>query len=296
MTTDAIGRRTFCGAAAAMGTLGSPAWAAAPTRLDDVIGALRDLGDVERLAGEEGAAVAGAMLTARPSLAALREAVSRGCSLIVSPESPFYARPPRAAATGAMPPMMARTLAQDEASPALRAKRAFVAEHGLSVLRVTAVGDDGGAASAALADRLGWAAYRRPGLSPVYTPPGLTVSGLAELAHRRLAVTGGLRTIGTPDMRIASVLVVSGTARGVPTIQAMAGADALLTGDLREWEIVEYIHDSAEAGHPKALVAVGRILSEQPFVERCGAALRRSIPRLRIRVPAASDPFWRVQA
>lgn len=289
MTGHAIGRRTFCAAATAMATLGTRAQAAAPMHVADVMAALTPLGEVELLAGKRDATVTRAMLTAQPSLAVLREAVRRGCSLIVSPESPFYARPPRADA-------MAPTVEAIEASPAMRAKRAFIADHGLSVLRITPGSVAGGAATDALADQLGWAAYRRPGAPPVYTPPGLTLAGLAELAHQRLGVRGGLRIIGSSAMPVASVLVVPGTAPGTPTIQALRDVDALLTGDLREWEVVEYLHDSVEAGHPKALVAVGRILSEQPFVERCGATVRKWLPRLKLHVQPASDPFWRGRA
>lgn len=292
----AIGRRTFCVAAATTLAVGPPARSRAPIRLPDVITALERFGAIERLAGGEDLPVSGVMLTARPTLAALQEAVAAGCSLVVSPESPLYARAPQPSSTGPMAPPLVRAIAADEASPAFVAKTAFIAAHKLVVLRVTPTGDSGGAATEALADKFGWASYRRAGEHQVYTPPGLTVSRLAELAHARLNVTGGLRTIGRPDLPLSSVLLVAGTARVVPTIRGLAGADALLTGDLREWEIVEYLHDSAEAGHAKALVAVGRVLSEQPFVERCADAIRAALPGLPLRVPPIRDPFWRVQA
>jgi len=75
-----------------------------------------------------------------------------------------------------------------------------------------------------------------------------------------------------------------------------AVGDALLTGDVREWEVVTYINDSAEAGLPKALVATGRILSEQPLVERCALAVRNAFPGVPLRNLVEPDPFWRVQA
>lgn len=296
MSEANIGRRTFCAAAAATVAIASAVRAADAARVEAVMAALGKLGDVELLAGDAGAAVGGVLFTARPSLAALREAVASGCSVIVSSESPFYARAARAPAPGPFAQAMARAIERDEASPPLQAKRAFVREHGLAVIRVSSVGDDGGAATAALAERLGWAAHRRAGDTPVYTPPGLTLSRLAELAHARLDVRGGLRTIGRPDMPIASILLVAGTARVVPTVKGLAGVDALLTGDLREWEVVEYIHDSAEAGQPKALLAVGRILSEQPFVDLCGQTIKTALPGLNLKIAAARDPFWRVQA
>ena len=97
-------------------------------------------------------------------------------------------------------------------------------------------------------------------------------------------------------MRLSSILLAPGTAEVVATTQALRHADALLTGDVREWELVEYVHDSAEAGFPKALVSTGRILSEQPVLERCGLALKQAFPQLKQHAVMSVDPFWRVQA
>jgi hypothetical protein len=56
------------------------------------------------------------------------------------------------------------------------------------------------------------------------------------------------------------------------------------------------VHDSAEAGLPKALVSTGRILSEQPFLERCALAVKQGFPNLPLHDFMSADPFWRVQA
>jgi hypothetical protein len=56
---------------------------------------------------------------------------------------------------------------------------------------------------------------------------------------------------------------------------------------------VPYIADSRAAGHPKGLVALGRILSEQPGVRALAAALRAAHPALPISFADHTDPFWR---
>jgi hypothetical protein len=117
-----------------------------------------------------------------------------------------------------------------------------------------------------------------------------------QLAHSRLGASGGLRFIGDPAMSLRSILIVPGTAEVVSTTRALRHANALLTGDVREWEVVTYIHDSIDAGLPKALVATGRILSEQPFLEHCALAVRHAFPAVPLHAPAQADPFWRVQA
>jgi hypothetical protein len=192
--------------------------------------------------------------------------------------------------------MAGSALAALENSPAYQAKQAFIAEHGLTVYRLVPRTGGHDVSAEAMAARLGWTAHRLPGEHPIYAPPGLTLAGLVQLAHARLGASGGLRFIGDPAMALRSVLVVPGTAEVVSTTRALRHANALLTGDVREWEVVTYVHDSIAAGLPKALVATGRILSEQPFVERCALAIRHAFPLLPLHHPVQSDPFWRIQA
>ncbi|WP_442681604.1 Nif3-like dinuclear metal center hexameric protein [Sphingomonas sp. ASY06-1R] len=264
----------------------------------EIATALLGVGRAELLAGDPDSAVRAIALVTDPTLAALRKAVAAGCSLILSPETPFYGKPPDPAAASGPFAAMAESAAKAlRDSPALRAKQALIADHKLAVYRVSPQTGYGADTSVeALAAKLGWSDHRAGGARPIYRPPALTLSALVALAHARLDAEGGLRFIGDPAMRLSSILLVPGTAEVVSTTQALRHADALLTGDLREWELVEYVHDSAEAGIPKALVSTGRILSERPFLERCGQALERVFPHVRQHRPISSDPFWRVQA
>ena len=263
----------------------------------DIASALQGLADAELIAGRAHAKARGVALIADPTLAALRAAVAAGASLVLSPETPFYARPvDPAAVSGPASATTRNMVAALENSPAYQAKRAFIAEHDLTVYRLVPRTGDRDASAEAVAARLGWTAHRLPGEHSIYAPPGLTVAGLVQLAHARLGAAGGLRFIGDPAMALRSVLIVPGTAEVVSTTQALRHAHGLLTGDVREWEVVTYVHDAIEAGLAKALVATGRILSEQPFVERCALAVRQSFPLLPLHHPARTDPFWRVQA
>jgi hypothetical protein len=285
--------------ALAMAALAAPARARAGAvpSARDIVSSLQGLADAELIAGRPDARGQGTAVLADPTLAALRAAVAAGASLVLSPETPFYARlPDPAAANGPAAAMGGSALAALENSPAYQAKRVFIAEHGLTVYRLVPRTGGHDVSAEAMAARLGWTAHRLPGEHPIYAPPGLTLAGLVQLAHARLGAAGGLRFIGDPAMALRSVLVVPGTAEAVSTTRALRHAHALLTGDVREWEVVTYVHDSIEAGQPKALVATGRILSEQPFVERCALAVQHAFPLLPLHHPAQPDPFWRVQA
>ena len=305
--TDSLGfsrRSFFLAGGQALATTGLAGRSFAQVRrasspaASDVISSLSELASAKLIAGRPDGAVTGVALLANPTLAALREAAAAHCSLILSPETPFYARPADpAAASGPFAAMAASAIAALHDSPAFKAKQAFIAKHSLTVYRLNPLTSQPHDISAeAVAARFGWTSHRVKGEHPIYAPPAMSVATLIALAHARLGASGGLRFIGDPAMALRSILIVPGTAEVVSTTQALRNADALLTGDVREWEVVTYINDSAEAGLPKALVATGRILSEQPFVERCALAVRQAFPGLQVREVAEPDPFWRVQA
>lgn len=294
-------RRGFCASGGqALALAGFPVAAGAQSSHlgpSEILSSLASLAEPELIAGRSDASVTGVALLADPSLEALSKAVAARASLILSPETPFYARPfDPAAANGPSAAIAASTIAALHESPAYRAKQAFIAEHNLTVYRLkprTAARD---VAADAIAARLGWTSHRLPGEHAIYAPPNVSVGHLVQLAHSRLGALGGLRFIGDPVMPLRSILIVPGTAEVVSTTRALRHADALLTGDVREWEVVTYIHDSIDAGLPKALVATGRILSEQPFLEHCALTIRHAFPGIPLYAPAQADPFWRVQA
>ena len=91
------------------------------------------------------------------------------------------------------------------------------------------------------------------------------------------------------------VLVAPGRIDPVAVVKRLPDVDVLLAGDLREWELVEYFHDSWETPRPKALIAVGRILSEQPGMFALTSWLR-PIAGVPVRSLLVEDPYWRLPA
>ncbi len=232
-----------------------------------------------------------------PTLAVLDEARRRGLNLVVSLEAPFYARPYVAPAEptpfSAQAARTAQLLAND---PVVIGKRAFIESSRLAVFRL----NDSLRArtpeplTLALGQALGW---RRDADDPrIHHVPQTPLRGVIAQVRRALGADGGLRAIGDPDLPIRRVLLAAGTVDAVATVGAMPRVAALLAGDLREWELVEYVRDSADAGHPKALIAAGRILSEAPGLAQTAAWLRAPLGGLRIETLAARDPYWRLPA
>ena len=58
------------------------------------------------------------------------------------------------------------------------------------------------------------------------------------------------------------------------TVKNLPQADVILSGEPREWEAVEYVFDTAAAGQPRGMIAVGRLVSEEPGMRACAAWLR----------------------
>jgi putative NIF3 family GTP cyclohydrolase 1 type 2 len=63
-----------------------------------------------------------------------------------------------------------------------------------------------------------------------------------------------------------------------------AGADVLVTGEIHEWEVSEYVRDAAYLGYKKSLIVIGHAASEEP-------GLRWIIPWLEDRLPGVVIHF-----
>ena len=232
-------------------------------------------------AGDPQTVVTGIATTAMATLPILRQAAGAGRNLIVTCEPTFY--------NGNDDP---GTRAND---PVYLAKKAFIDEHRLVVWRFS---DHWGARvpnefAAALADTLGWAKLRSADNPLIYSIPSTTVGALGAHARARLGIRGGMRVIGKAGMRVQRVLLSPGTTSLQTTIDNLPQADVILSGEPREWEAVEYVLDTAAAGRPRAMIAVGRVVSEEPGMRACAAWLRTILPEVPVDAVAVGDPYWR---
>jgi putative NIF3 family GTP cyclohydrolase 1 type 2 len=171
------------------------------------------------------------------------------------------------------------------------AKKAYIEQHGLVVFRFA---DHWNARQpdprvAALARALSW---EGPGTNGVFTIRETTLSSLAAHLRDRLQIRGGLRTVGAPAMRVRSALLIPGTT-DVPAVMArLKDADVVVAGEPREWEVVPYILDGREAGGNKALLAVGRVVSEEPGMKACAEWLKTLLPEVPVDAVPVGDPYW----
>jgi putative NIF3 family GTP cyclohydrolase 1 type 2 len=232
-------------------------------------------------AGDPQTIVTGVATTVMATLGVLRQAAATGRNLIVTCEPTFYNANDESGAR-----------AND---PVYLAKKAFIDEHHLVVWRFS---DHWRARMpnelvSALAETLGWARLRSPDQAAIYVVPSTTLGSLAAHVRTRLGVRGGLRAIGTPEMPVRRVLLSPGTTDLQSTVRDLPHADLILSGEPREWEAVEYVLDTLSAGQPKGMIAVGRVVSEEPGMRACAAWLRTLITEVPVDAIAVGDPYWR---
>ncbi|MEZ0495557.1 Nif3-like dinuclear metal center hexameric protein [Sphingomonas sp. IW22] len=296
-------RRQVGIATIAAGTLGwRPALAATPTAADIVRRMADYRGDSWKpdgldgfTAGDPQVPVSGVAVTAMPDLKTLQRAVAQGCNMVVSIESPLYARPP-APAVGDAASGPAQVAERLRADPTYRGKLHFIARNRMAVFRLSdnlGSGDD--PLVQGIANTMGWQRYCSADNPRRFDIPRGSLAALAASVKRQLGVNGGMRVIGQGDHAVSRVLVVPSRIDPVAVVKQLPQADVLLAGDLREWELVEYLHDSWETDAPKSLIAVGRILSEQPGM-LAAASWLRSVANVPVRPLMVEDPFWRLPA
>ena len=114
----------------------------------------------------------------------------------------------------------------------------------------------------------------------------------ARVAAALPATAGGVRAAGDPDRVIATVAVCGGSGGSLVDAAAAAGADVLLTSDLKHHAVSEAL----EAGGP-ALVDVAHWASEWPWLPRAADLLRRDLgARVVVAVSAVRTDPWTAHA
>jgi hypothetical protein len=228
-------------------------------------------------AGAADAIVTGVATTVMPTVDVLRRAAAAGHNFVLTQEPAFYT----AAEDGGNRPSDGVYLA----------KKAFVEERHLVIWRLS---DHWNArrpneAVKALANALGWSAYRQPDVEGLYKVPDMRLDALVDHVRARLRARGGLRWLGRPNMMVRTVLLSPGTTDLPSTVARMPRADVIIAGEPREWEAVPYVLDTRPR---KGLISVGRVVSLEPSAAACAAWVRSVVSDVPVEAVAAGDPYW----
>ena len=116
---------------------------------------------------------------------------------------------------------------------------------------------------------------------------------LQPIWKKKLGVRGGIRVIGDPQTEIRKVGLLTGTTPLAASLRTMPAVDAIVAGEVREWESVEYAQDTVTAGIRKGMILLGRVVSEEPGMKLCASWLRTFVPEVPVTWIATGDPYWR---
>ena len=245
-------------------------------------------------AGDPSTTVTRIATTSLASLDVLNRAVKSGANLVITSEPTFYSkadtptppvRPPFGQ-PGSAPPAPAP-------DPVFLGKDAFLKKHNLVIFRLSdhwrLRNPDPFAQG--LANTLGWSKLARDPKD--ISIPETSLDALVSHTKKALQSRGGIRVVGDPRLRVRKVALLPGSTPIQAAIAALPGVDAIIAGEVREWESVEYVRDTDDLGGKKALILTGRIVSEDPGMQLCAQWLKTIVPEVASTWISAGDPYWR---
>jgi putative NIF3 family GTP cyclohydrolase 1 type 2 len=232
-------------------------------------------------AGNPDTRVTGIAVTMMATLDVLQRAATNGQNLIITHEPTFYDH-------------LDRPQGMDE-SAVWKEKRAFIEKNGLVIWRFHdhwhRRNPDG--ILAGMVKALGWEKYQGAENPHLFTVPETSLEKLAADVAKRLE-TPVLRVVGDPEMKVTKLALSPGSAgfEGETHALEMENVEALLVGETREWETVEYAADAVTEGKRKALIVIGHVPSEQAGMEECARWLKTFLKDVPIEFVATKQPFW----
>jgi putative NIF3 family GTP cyclohydrolase 1 type 2 len=251
-------------------------------------------------AGDPSTAVTGIVTTALASLDVLGSAVKAGANLIVTCEPTFFTKsdtptPPvrRGFGPGSAGPAIPPS--PPPSDPVFSAKDDFIRKHNLVVWRFSdhwrlRTPDP---FAQGMVNVLGWSKFAAGSDSRHLSIQETSLDTLVMHVKKSLKSRGGMRIVGDPQLRLRKVALLPGSTPIQASLEALPGGDVIIAGEVREWESVEYVRDTVALGGKKALILVGRIVSENPGMQVCAQWLKTIVPEVASTWVPVGDPYWR---
>lgn len=129
------------------------------------------------------------------------------------------------------------------------------------------------------------------GNEDLFDIPQVTLEALIGQVKQRLGIPT-VRYVGDLSQPCKKVLLMPGASGGRNQILAISKEkpDAVLCGEVSEWETAEYIRDARSKGQKISLVVLGHIPSEEPGSEFLASWLRENIKGVNVtHVPAGNS-------
>jgi putative NIF3 family GTP cyclohydrolase 1 type 2 len=139
---------------------------------------------------------------------------------------------------------------------------------------------------------LGWEDYVDAENPAVYNVPSTSLQDLALLFKEKLGIRA-VRVVGDLKMAGRRVGLMLGAMGGEPQINFLRreDLDVIVCGEVREWEVTEYVRDAVAQGKRKALIALGHANSEEAGMKWLVERLRPRFPDVKATHVGVGDPF-----
>lgn len=235
--------------------------------------------------GDPATTVTGVAVTMMSTMDVLQRAAATGANFIITHEPTFYSGND------------SLTALEKEKDAVTAEKRAFIRQHHLVVFRIhdhwhfpLRVPDP---VVTGVFKVLDWAKYQPDRNLPIVVLPATTVGALAADLTRRLGIHAA-RVVGDPAMSVTKVGFVPGSpGADLPrSFLQREDVEALVIGEVREWETVEYVADAVSQGRRKALIVLGHVPSEQAGSTELVHWLQPLVPEVSVRQIDTAEPFW----
>jgi len=200
-------------------------------------------------------------------------------------------------------PAAASGVASTPQDPVYAGKNAFIEKHKLVVFRLTQHWNQRTPDPRALglATAMGWRTsggrdrQSGPGANAGlrYEVPAITLDALASQLKTTLGTRGGVRAIGDRRTTVRRIGLLPGYTLIKDAIDMLPAVDAIVTGEVQEWESAAYVQDVAFAGMAKGFISIGRIVNEATGMQVCADWLKTIVPEVPVRFTSAGDPYWR---
>ena len=253
-------------------------------------------------AGDPSTNITGIATTSLATLAVLDRAMKTGANLIVTSEPTYFSHadtptpPVRRGFGGPNAVPSAQPNTPPPPDPVFTGKDEFIKKHNLVVLRLSDHWQlrKPDPCVQGLAAALGWPKVKADGGQVAI--PEISLEALVAHVKKSLKARGGMRIVGNPQQRIRKVAFLPGSTPIQASIATLPSVDAIIAGEVREWETVEYVRDTVALGGKKSLILVGRVVSEDPGMQVCAQWLKTICPEVASTWVSAGDPYWRPTA
>lgn len=143
-----------------------------------------------------------------------------------------------------------------------------------------------------LMKELGWNIDASPELPFICTIEPMSLRSLGQYVKEKLGVTT-IRVVGDLESQCERVALYPGFPPATWQMGSLAGpgADVVLTGEIHEWEISEYVRDATHLGLKKGLIVMGHMASEEPGMRLIVTWLQERLPDIPIQFISSGSAF-----